>query len=192
MTDSPTSVRQILSQPEDGTPQQTDDKWKKLHDKLSEEGKGFKFVAMPDLIEKVADLLDIEVPDLLLASWRKCNQLQTVLAESRENPETKMFVGLAEHTISSTHHPYLEARIARMPAKKLIFTLELLFKLTGCELEIQAGAIKRAKTGSCQIEGSFAYDELVLMKKELAPINLPGSIPQSGAEAASQQTTGTR
>jgi hypothetical protein len=177
MTDSPTSVRHILSQPEAGTPQQPGDKWQKLHDRLSEERKGFKLVALPDLVEKAAELLDIEVPDLLLASWRKCNQLQAALAESREKPETKMYVGLAEHTITSTHHPSIEARIGGVTAKPFIFTLQLHFKLIGCELEIQAGAIKRAKTGSCEIEGTFAYDELVLMQKKMAPIRLPGSIP---------------
>ena len=192
MSDSLTSVRHVLSQPEAGAPKQPGDQWQQLHHRLSEEVKGIKVVALPDLIAKVSELLDIEIPDLLLTSWKKCNQLQTALEESRKSPEKKMYVGLAEHSISSKHYPYIEARIARMPAKQIKFTLQLLFKLTAFELEIQGGAIKRAKTGSCAVEGSFAYDKLVLLQKKLTPISLPGSIALGGSQSASQGTTAPR
>ena len=102
--------------------------------------------------------------------------------------EQRPTVGLADHTINSEHTPYIEVRIAKAPPKKIEFKLKLLFKLKACELKIQAGLIKQARTGACEVEGTLAQGTLVLATKKLAPIRLPGVFPTDASLAARQQT----
>jgi hypothetical protein len=192
MTESSTSVRDVLLLPDAGDPKHPAGKWKDLHDQLSAEVKGIKWVPMPDLIEKIGELLQIEIPDLLLDSWKKCDELQAALEESKESPQSKIYVGLAEHTITSEHTPYIELRIAKMETQKIEFKLKLVFTLKACELKIQGGLIKQARTGACEIEGTLSRGPLVLATKKLAPIHLPGSFPTDKSLAARQQQTPAR
>ncbi len=180
MTESPTSLRRVLSSPEENVTNRSGEQWKEFRARLDQEAKGIKWAALPDLASKVGELLDLEIPDLLLFYWKKCGELQTVIEESRRNPEATMYVGLAEHTINAEHRPYIEARIANAPVKRLEFTLRLLFKLKGCILKVQAGAITHAQTGACELEGVLEYENLALARKKLAPINLPGTFSLSG------------
>ena len=189
MTDSSTSVRNVLLLPDAGNPQQPAGKWRELHDKLSREVNGIKWVPMPDLIERIGELLEIEIPDLLLASWKKADELQTALEESKKSPQSKIHVGLAEHTITSEHTPYIELRIAKVPPQRIDFKLKLVFKLKACELMIQGGLIKQARPGTCEVEGTFSQGLLVLATKRLTPIRLPGSIPTAKSLAAREQRT---
>jgi len=186
MTDPSTSVRDLILLPE-ADPKQPGGKWKELHDKLGTEVKGIKWVSMPDLVARIGELLDIEIPDLLLAAWKKCDELQSALEESKKSPQSKHYVGLAEHTISSEHTPCIELRIANLPPKKIDFKLKLVFKLKPCELLIQGGLIKQARTGACEAEGTLSQGLLVLATKKLAPIHLPGSIPTDKSLGASTQ-----
>jgi len=96
---------------------------------------------------------------------------------SREEPETVRYLELAEHTIDSEHHPSLDVRVRNATLKKIEFTVRLRFRLKGFVLKISEGRIKEMKTGMCEVEGTVAYGDLTILKKGLAPIDLPGSIP---------------
>jgi len=191
MTDSSTSVRDVLLQPSAGDSKQPPGKWKELHDKLSAEVKGIKWVAMPDLVARIGELLDIQIPDLLLASWKKCDELQTALEESKKSPQSVTYLGLADHSITSEHSPYIEVRIAKAPPKKIEFKLKLVFKLKACELKIQDGLIKQARAGACEVEGTLAQGPLVIATKKLAPIKLPGSFPIEKSKSMREETATT-
>lgn len=177
MADSATSIRDVLLLPADADRKGTAGTWKELHDKLSVELKDLKWVAMPNLAERIGELLDIQIPDLLLASWKKCDELQAALEESRKSPQSTTYVGLADHTITSEHSPYIEVRIGKAPPRKIHFKLKLVFKLKACELKIQKGLITQARPGACELEGSLSQGLLVLVTKKLAPIYLPGTLP---------------
>jgi hypothetical protein len=70
---------------------------------------------MPDLTSKVAELLNVELPDLFASSWKKARELQEALEESRKSPEKVIILDLAEHEITNEYHPYIEIRIAGLP-----------------------------------------------------------------------------
>jgi hypothetical protein len=189
MTDTSTSVRDVLLLPEGGDAKQPAGKWKDLQDKLREDVKGVKWVAMPDLVARIGELLDMQIPDLLLAAWKKCDELQTALEESKKSPQSITYVGLADHTINSEHNPYIEVRISKAPPRKIEFKLKLVFKLKACELKIQGGLIKQARPGACELEGTFSQGTLVLATKKLAPIHLPGAFPSDQSVTAREQQT---
>ena len=171
MSNSDLTVRQVFDLPQPGSPEESSPRWQTLRQWMSEEVKGIKTAAMPDIGAKIAELLEVPIPDILLASWKKTDAIRELLEESRKTPDAVMNLVLSEHTINSQHRPHIEIRI-----KKLEFTLKLLFKLKGCILRIQNGAIRDMVAGTCEMKGTLDYQGLTIAEKKLAPINLPGRI----------------
>src|SRR5471030_1689252 len=100
-TDSTPTVREIFALPEKET-DPSDDRWKEFQERIDKEVKGIKWTAaMPDLAEKVCELLDIKIPNIFLAAWKKARELQTVLEKSKATPDEVVYLELAEHSINS-------------------------------------------------------------------------------------------
>ena len=177
MSDSPITLRNVFELPDPGAQDASPDNWKAFQKKITEEVKGIKTAALPDVAAKFGELFEIPIPDIFLASWKKANALKGVLEESRKSPETVMDLELAEHTINSQHKPCIEVKIQGTPVKKIEFTVRLVFKLKGFVLKVQNGAIKEMQTGNCEVKGTVEYEGLTIAEKKLSPITLPGSIP---------------
>ena len=181
------TLRTLFELPTDDDPKRMPDEWKKLRGKLEEEVKGIKWVAaMPDLTAKVAELLDVQLPGLLLQTWKKAIEVKSRLAESQAAPDETFYTELASHTISTSHHPYITVHVASKTVKRVEFTVAASFTLNGFVLKIQRGDIQEIRTGSCQAEGTLEGMGLLLAKKELEPLYFPGSIPLHATPTARQ------
>lgn len=164
----------------DGSSQQ-DSPWDKLSGKIKEEIKDIKWPAsLSGFSKKTGELLNIKIPDILVASWKKEQAVQDIIDESATSPDETFYIELVEHTIKSEHHPYIELIAKGMVLKKIDFLLSILFKLKGFVLKIKDGTIEEIQTGNCEIEGTFKYQDITLARKELSPIKLPGTIPVNG------------
>ena len=109
---------------------------------------------------KVAELFNVELPDLLVSSWKKARELQEALEESRKSPEEVIVLDLAEHEITNEYHPNIEIRIAGLPLpKKIEFKVQIVTALKGINLKIQAGTITEIQAGSCDFEGKIKYED---------------------------------
>ena len=103
---------------------------KRLEDALRKEFDGLKWTAsMPDVVSKIAELLDIPVSSVFVESWKKAIAVQKALDESKAAPRDVLYVSLAEHTIRNTQHPYVSVQIARLPPKNIELTVEVSFVL---------------------------------------------------------------
>lgn len=178
MIDSALTLGRIFSFPRDGVQAGSPAQWDLLEERIAEDVKTIQWTgAIPDISRKVKELFDIEIPDVLVASWTKAQALQSVLEESKNAPEEILYLELADHTISSEHHPYVEIRIKNVPARKIEFTVQLIFTLKGFILKIQGGMIREIQTGKCEVEGTVQYEGVTIAEKKLETIKLPGSIP---------------
>ena len=148
-----------------------------LRERIIKEVEGIKWsAALPELTEKIGELFNIEIPDILLAAWKKIDALKKYLDSSQYAPEETIYAELAEHTITGELHPYLEIQVKNIPVKKIEFTVNLSLAVKGIVLKIQNGRIKEIKTGTCEVKGRIEYKDLVIAEKALEPIQLPGSI----------------
>jgi len=128
---------------------------------------------MPDLTSKVAELFNVELPDLLVSSWKKAREIQEALEESRKSPEEVIVLDLAEHEITNEYHPNIEIRIAGVPLpKKIEFRVQIVTALKGINLKIQAGSITEIQAGSCDFEGKIKYEDLTIAEKKVGPLKL--------------------
>lgn len=179
------TVRDVFSVPEKGSAEPTSEGWKAFQSRINQEVKGIKWTAaMPDLAPKVAELLDIKIPDVLITAWKKVGELQAVLEKSRANPEQIMFLELAEHTINSEHKPSIDLKLKGKTVKKIVLTIQLGFKLKGFVVKVKEGMIREIQTGNCEMKGSIKYAGVPIAEKKLEPIKLPLSIPIPRKERA--------
>jgi len=176
MSNPSISLRQVFEAPQGADQQKSSDGWTKFQSKIADELKGVKTAALPDTAGKLAELFDIPIPNILLASWQKADALQSLLEESKKNPEEIMELELAEHTITSEHRPRIELKIHNATVKNLELNMQLAFKLEGFILKIQEGAITEVRTGKCEVKGKVDYEGETLLEKKLSTIELPGSI----------------
>jgi hypothetical protein len=175
MTDSPTKLRTLLALPDPDARAEASNRWQELQNRLGREIKTIKWPgAMPDLVPKIGELFEQPLPDLLIAAWQKADALQTLLAESKNKPERVMSLDLAEHTIRSEYHPYIEIRIGGVPSKRINFTVGLSANLKGIILRIQGGAITDIQAGSCEFEGKVQYEDLTIAERKVGPIEFDG------------------
>lgn len=132
--------------------------------------------ALGKIAEKVPDILDIGVPDILVSAWSKSRLLAKYRDREKYPPQETFLVPLAEHTINSEHHPFLEILVNGKSVGKIKFTITLSLKLEGIVLKIQDGRIREAATGTCQGKGALKYENHVILEKAAGSISLPGSI----------------
>ena len=150
--------------------------WQEFQNRLGREIKTIKWpAAMPDLASKIGELFNVELPDLLVSSWKKAGELREALEESKKSPEEVIVLDLAEHEITNEYHPYIEIRIAGMPVpKKIEFKVQIATALKGINLKVQAGTIREIQAGSCDFEGKIKYEDLTIAEKKLGPLELLG------------------
>ncbi len=171
------TLRQIFSLPEKET-DPADDHWQAFQERVRKEVKGVKWISsMPDLAPKVCELLDIKIPDVLVAAWKKVADLRAVLEKSKQTPDETIYLELAQHTINSEHKPSVDVKIKGATVKKIELVIQLGFNLKGFLLKIQNGAIREIETGQCEAKGTIKYGGLTVAEKKLQPIKLPFSIP---------------
>jgi len=149
---------------------------KDLEKALRKEFDSFKWTAsMPDVVSKIAELLDIPVSSVFVESWKKSIAIQKALDESKAAPGDELYVSLAEHTVNTTQHPYISVQISKLPPKKIPLTVAVSFLLRGVTLKIQRGEIQEIRTGSCEVEGKLECFGVQVTKKP-TPFDLPGAI----------------
>lgn len=148
-----------------------------LKEVFLKEAKGIRWpVAFNEIMKKIGDLLNIGVLDIMVMAWNKYSLLLKYLDREKYSPDETFLVPLAEHTIKSEHHPYIEVLINDKMIGKIGFDINISLKLEGIILKIQDGKIKEILTGSCKGEGTISHDDFVIFEKSLEPIQLPGSI----------------
>lgn len=133
-------------------------------------------LAFDTIAEKITDILNIGIPDIMVMAWNKYKILLKYLDKQKYPPSETFLVPLAEHTIKSEHRPYIEILINDKPVGKIEFNIAISLALKGIILKIQDGKIKEVITGTCKGKGTIRCENLVILEKETESISLPGSI----------------
>ncbi len=153
------------------------ERMKSLKERLSTDAKEIRWpMAFSEVIKKINDLLNIRILDILAAAWDKYRDLLKYADRNKYSPDETFFVQLAEHSIKSEHHPYIEILINDRPLTKIDFEIVASLALKGIVLKIQDGKIKEILAGSCTGKGIIKCEKFLLLEKETESFPLPGSI----------------
>lgn len=133
-------------------------------------------VIKEEIFKKLGDLLEISIPDILVAAWNKYEILLKYLDREKYPPNESFLVPLAEHCITSEHHPFVEILVNDQPVGKIGFDINVTLTLEGIILKIQDGKIKEIFTSTCKGKGTISYDHKVILEKKTESVPLPGNI----------------
>lgn len=148
-----------------------------LRKTLSQEAGNIRWDLVSDvLVEKLAELLNVKLVDVLVLAWTKYDALAEFADPVRHPPQETDLVPLAEHTVRSQHQPYLEVLMDNRPVGRLTFDVTVALTLRGFLLQIQDAKIRAIQTGSCQGHACVALEKVVIYEKTFDEIPLPGTI----------------
>jgi len=148
-----------------------------LKERISEKAKEIKWpVVFGEIMKKLEDLLNVNIPDIMVAAWSKYRTIREYLDSEKYPPDETLLVPLAGHTIRSEHHPYVEILINDEPVGKINFNINLALVLEGITLKIKGGKIREILTGSCKGKGTIKCENFIILEKETESFSLPGSI----------------
>jgi hypothetical protein len=152
-------------------------------------GAGLRLPAVPDglsqlvtgfewngLGERVFDLLDLNVVDILLGGWKTQQDVREQLRATAADPSRTVVVSLARHTIESSHIPSIELRAHGRALLQLSFPIELAFQIEAVELTLRAGDVREVRSGEVKVRGTVKLEGTVILERELSAIALPGRI----------------
>jgi len=133
--------------------------------------------AKDGVLEKVGDLLDIRLSDVLVTGWNKSRDLLKYRDREKYPPDKTFVVELLEHKIKSNHKPYIELLLNGQPVKpKIEFDVTISLRLKGFSLTIQDARIKAIHTGTLDGKGVIVLGGAKLVEKPLGKVALPGKI----------------
>lgn len=148
-----------------------------LKEKIAKEVTSIKWpVTFDEIKNKIKDLLDISIPDIMVSAWNKYGILLNYTDKKKYSSNETFLVPLAEHTIKSEHKPYIEILINDKSVGKIDFNINISLTLKGIILKIRDGKIQEIQTGSCKGKGTIKCEDFVILEKETESFPLPGSI----------------
>lgn len=135
--------------------------------------------------DRVADLLEINVADILLGGWQKSVEIRKHLLASRSDPGRVILAYLGAHTIASEHRPSIEIRHEGNQFGEVTFPVSVEFQIEAVQLALRGGRVIEVRPGEVRMKGTVKVEGSVLLERSLAPVPLPGKIvmsaPSTGA-----------
>lgn len=152
---------------------------KELQEKLSKEKNSISLSLFADeLAEELLGLLNIELKSIMVASWNKYRLFHEYMDKSKNSPDEKILLPLAEHSIKSKYKPKIKIvfNTEETATYTVAFEIDIELKLKGFLLVIKNQKIRKIQTGNCKASGLLKCEGAVLMKRDLMKISLPDTI----------------
>jgi len=152
-------------------------KFSALRERIARDAGGVSWpVAFSELVNKIGDVLDIRLTDILAAAWQKYREIRKYSDRTAYPPGETFLVPLVEHTVRSIHHPGIEILVDDQPAAMIELEIEIALTLEGAILKISDGKIKGITTGACTGKGIIKCEGFTVLEKETGPLRMPGAI----------------
>jgi len=132
--------------------------------------------AYDTVVDKVDALLNVPLSDIMIGAWKKYSILLKYCDPTKYGPDETFLVPLAEHTITSTHKPYIEVLVNEKEVTKIHFSITISLMLEGFILKVQDGKIKEIRTGTCQGKGEIQCEGVTIKEKQTESYRFPGVI----------------
>jgi hypothetical protein len=138
-------------------------------------GRRFVESASSGAADGLKHVLDVRIDEVLRWGWTRHDELREALNRSRSTDGT-VFMSLGEHRIESKHQPAIELYLLEKRMGSIQFDVTLELVVEAVTLEVQAGRVRRARTGRCSASGKLMFLGQELCKRSSREIDLPGVI----------------
>jgi hypothetical protein len=121
-------------------------------------------------------MLNIRLLDTWAHAWEKYEGLKNDVEQSRHAPEETVLSPLAEHSIDSSLHPYVEIFVGPKKIGRIKFDVTLTTELKGLVLGLRNGEIFSLQLAQFEWTGTIATQGVTLVRRELKKVDLTGRI----------------
>jgi hypothetical protein len=121
-------------------------------------------------------MLNATVLSVWCRAWEKYRGLMDDVEHSRKSPDAFVLSQLAEHSIDSTLHPYIEVFLGSKQLQKISFDVILTTRLRGLVLGLKKGLIMSIGLAECEWTGSIQIKGVTLVRRDLQKLTVPGRV----------------
>ena len=139
-----------------------------------------KMISWSSLQDGVADslmqALHVSVLGTLANGWKHYSMFMEDVRRSRNSPEVEIVSAIAEHSIHSTLHPFVDVRLAGRTVHEIAFEVSLETRMKGLLLGLKKGEIVSIELGECEWTGKIAVAQVDILERKLKTLSLPGHL----------------
>jgi hypothetical protein len=107
------------------------------------------------LASTAADLLDVDLGDVLIYAWRTLERLADAARATLRAPGRKEIVQLASHQVTSTHNPAVDLMVDGVRVHTFHFQLDLVLTIDVAAVTVQYGRLVAVKAGDGSVSGTL-------------------------------------
>jgi len=139
-----------------------------------------KMISWSSVQDGVADslmqALHVSVLGTLANGWKHYSMFMEDVRRSRSSPEVEIVSAIAEHSIHSTLHPFVDVRLAGRTGHEIAFEVSLETRMKGLLLGLKKGEIVSIELGECEWTGKIAVAQVDILERKLKTLSLPGHL----------------
>jgi hypothetical protein len=128
--------------------------------------KGAVALIRRQVADAALEVLDIPFSDVLTGAWSRYSELMQAAQLTRADPGRREDVVLAEHTVTSEHHPRVDVLVDDTLVASIHLQVELACTVRALTVAVERGAIVEVGSGSAHLELSVGTDEVPLWTRE--------------------------
>jgi hypothetical protein len=129
--------------------------------------------AAREVTTATAELLNINLIDVLLRGWREYADLKSAARRTLAAPGSSELVSLVSHQVRMSQQPSVAVLVNGRQVANLRLGLSLLFELKAVLARVRAGRLIAFVSGSCDVTAALAIDNINIASKQ-AHLELPG------------------
>jgi hypothetical protein len=134
--------------------------------------KATRDAAVREVAAAVGGLLNVNLLDVLVAGWRKHQDLTSAAQRTLAVPGSTELVQLAAHQVSTSQDPYVTILIDGHTVATLRLNLSVVFDVSALMAGISAGRLVAVHSGHCDITATLAIDGVHVATRQ-ARLELP-------------------
>lgn len=139
-----------------------------------------KMISWSSVQDGVADslmqALHVSVLGTLANGWKHYSMFMEDVRRSRSSPEVEIVSAIAEHSIHSTLHPFVDVRLAGRTVHEIAFEVSLETRMKGLLLGLKKGEIVSIELGECEWTGKITVAQVDILERKLKTLSLPGHL----------------
>ena len=136
-------------------------------------GKPVLDAAVSRVVEAATARLDTPVTQLLADAWQKYADVQSLAADSADDPEAETVASLAEHRFGWSYVPEVEIAVGQLPPFTLRLAVELGVRVIGGVLVVRGGKLRELRGARLAVGASVLVAEQRVASPE-RDVDLPG------------------
>ena len=136
---------------------------------------GSSGAAAAQVAEQLMALLDTPFSKILAEAWSRDAGIRALADGDKHPPDKVSLVPLADHTVTSSHQPFVELMMETIELGRVDFQLDVAVKVKGALIGVRDGRIMELRAGNTAAEVALSCAGVAIAKRD-GELKLPGVV----------------